>query len=670
MNTLTRRGIASTAMVLLCGVLGGFQPKETVVRIDGKGSGRTFEGLGALSAGASTRLLVDYPEPYRSQILDYLFKPNYGAALQHLKVEIGGDTNSTDGSEPSHMHTRDDLNFQRGYEWWLMKEAKKRNPAIILDSLAWGAPGWIGGGEYYSKDMADYVVKFIQGAKKVHGLDITFTGIWNEKPYDREWIKLLRRTLDAGGLSSTKIVAADLYQPKEQWEIINQFATDPELSAAVYAVGVHYPRQNGKTNTPRFAIDSGRTLWSSEDQPALGDNGGLPLIGRREWVPGGKSLAQIYNRNYIEGRMTKTEIWSPITSYYDNLPAPNSGLMYANTPWSGNYNVQSTIWVTAHTTQFTKPGWKYIDSACGYLPAGGTYVTLHSPSSSDYTAVVETIGAGTPQQVRFELAGGVATGAVHVWRSNGSSMFERLADITPRDGAMVMTFDPDAIYTVSTTTGQGKGRAEPPASKPFPFPYRDDFEKTAAGGTPKYLADQDGTFEVTPCTGRTGRCLTQVVTTKPISWGILPKPFTYLGDQGWTDYTVGTDALLDGDGEAAVLGRIDSVDFFQDGKAPWPTGYVLSVRGNGTWELLSTKLKNEPTRLASGTLSVMPHSWHSLALTFQGPAITAAVDGHTIAQTSDSTHGKGMAGIGSGWNRTMFDNFEVTSPASGAQRVR
>jgi galactosylceramidase len=646
-------------------VLGAFQGKQTVVRIDAKGGGRTFDGLGALSAGASSRLLIDYPEPYRSQILDYLFKPNYGAALQHLKVEIGGDTNSTDGSEPSHMHTRDDLNFQRGYEWWLMKEARKRNPEIILDSLAWGAPGWIGGGKYYSQDMADYVVKFLQGAKKTHGLDIGYTGIWNEKSYDREWIKLLRRTLDANGLSSTRIVAADLYQQNEQWEIIKQFPADPELSHAVYAVGVHYPRQNGKTNTPKFAIESGRRLWASEDQPALGDAGGLPLIGRREWAPGGKSLAQIYNRNYIEGRMTKTEIWSPITSYYDNLPAPNSGLMYANTPWSGHYDVESTIWVTAHTTQFVKPGWRYIDSACGYLPGSGTYVTLVSPSSPDYTVVVETIGATAPQQVRFELAGGVSQGSVHLWRSNGSRMFEKLPDVVPHDGGMVVTLDPDTLYTLSTTTGQAKGSVVPPPAKPFPFPYREEFEKTAVGGIPKYLADQDGAFEVTPCAGRTGHCLTQAITTAPISWGILPKPFTYLGDQGWTDYTVAADAMLPGDGEMAVLGRIDTVDFFQDGKAPWPSAYVFSVRADGAWELLNAKLKNAPARLASGTLQFTPRSWHRLSLTFQGSAIIAKVDGRQVAQVTDSTHLKGMAGIGSGWNRALFDNFEVARPATG-----
>lgn len=37
-----------------------------------------------------------------------------------------------DGTEPSHMHYENDENYFRGYEWWLMKEAKKRNPRIKL----------------------------------------------------------------------------------------------------------------------------------------------------------------------------------------------------------------------------------------------------------------------------------------------------------------------------------------------------------------------------------------------------------------------------------------------------------------------------------------------------------------------------------------------------------
>jgi len=107
-------------------------PQKDVV-IDGASGGRIFEGIGALSAGASSRLLIDYPEPQRSQILDYLFKPGYGASLQHLKAEMGADMNSTDGSEPGYARTPNDHNFERGYEWWLMTEAHKRNPKMSVE---------------------------------------------------------------------------------------------------------------------------------------------------------------------------------------------------------------------------------------------------------------------------------------------------------------------------------------------------------------------------------------------------------------------------------------------------------------------------------------------------------------------------------------------------------
>ena len=88
-----------------------------------------FEGIGALSAGASSRLLIDYVEPQRSEILDFLFLPQYGAALQILKLEIGSGAQSTDGSEPSVQPDsgEDPPECSRGYELWLAQEALKRN---------------------------------------------------------------------------------------------------------------------------------------------------------------------------------------------------------------------------------------------------------------------------------------------------------------------------------------------------------------------------------------------------------------------------------------------------------------------------------------------------------------------------------------------------------------
>lgn len=132
----------------------------TKITINGRGGGRTFEGIGAVSANATSKLLIDYPEPYRNEILDYLFKPNFGACLQNLKVEIGGGYN-TIGCEPSFARTRAEMSnphFNRGYEYWPLKQAHDRNPNIFLDALWWTFPTWVNG---FSQDAANYVVKFI-----------------------------------------------------------------------------------------------------------------------------------------------------------------------------------------------------------------------------------------------------------------------------------------------------------------------------------------------------------------------------------------------------------------------------------------------------------------------------------------------------------------------------
>ena len=44
--------------------------------------GRTLDGYGALSGGGATsRLLFQYPQQQLDEILDYLFKPNYGRCV-------------------------------------------------------------------------------------------------------------------------------------------------------------------------------------------------------------------------------------------------------------------------------------------------------------------------------------------------------------------------------------------------------------------------------------------------------------------------------------------------------------------------------------------------------------------------------------------------------------
>jgi O-glycosyl hydrolase len=165
----------------------------TVTVSSGAATGaRSFDGVGALSGGGGTsKLLASYPEPQRSDILDLLFKPGVAASLQLLKLEIGGDGQSTEASESSHEHVQGAISCTRGYEFDLAKQAKARNPAIKLYGLPWSFPSWLAPKRTEDDDGADplgqdpnatatYVADWVKCAQSAHGLHIDYVGVWNE----------------------------------------------------------------------------------------------------------------------------------------------------------------------------------------------------------------------------------------------------------------------------------------------------------------------------------------------------------------------------------------------------------------------------------------------------------------------------------------------------------
>ena len=158
--------------------------------LDGRTARHEYDGVGALSAGASSRLLRDYPEPQRSDVLDMLFLPQHGAGLHMLKVEIPGDAQSTDGSEPSHMHTRSDLSCTRGWETWLIAEAKRRNPQIRTYGLSWAAPAWVGDGHgdgrgFHSGDQLLYQTAWLECVRNETGVIVDYIGTCEENAVRR-----------------------------------------------------------------------------------------------------------------------------------------------------------------------------------------------------------------------------------------------------------------------------------------------------------------------------------------------------------------------------------------------------------------------------------------------------------------------------------------------------
>jgi O-glycosyl hydrolase len=642
------------------------------ITIDANQGGKVFEGVGAISGGGgNSRLLIDYAEPQRSQILDYLFKPGYGANLQIFKVEIGADMDSTDGAESSHMHTATDEDYNRGYEWWLMEQARARNPRIKLAALPWGAPGWVGGGaNYWSQDMIDYIVKWLKHAESDHHLKIDYIGGRNENGWDIQWYKDLKAALKASGLGSIKVVASDEWRPKLVWAVATDMKKDPALYDSIDIIGAHRPSWENYPTADALSI--GKPLWDSEahfDSKRPGDQ-----------------VARINIRNYIQGKVVSTIYWPIISAIYENMPFDNVGFIQAHQPWSGHYVIPSSLWAMAHTAQFAQPGWQYLDDACGFFDADatgghGSFVALQSGHHSDYSVIIETVDARAPQTVAFSVTGFPAK-PLHVRTTNLASTnsddwFVKQQDIVLASGKFSLTLQPDCMYSLTTTPGQGKGDAVSPPASPLELPYADNFDNYPVGKLGRYFSDLYGAFETAPCEGgRTGNCLRQMCQAKPISWkGTENRPFTMMGDLKWTNYTVSCDALLEHAGSVDLIGRLTGMS----GK-DIPNSYLLRVSDAGAWSIMSTSVRSGPwgepgaatppnydATLTSGNVAALGiNTWHNLALVCNGDSISAQIDGVTVGTTSDSRYVHGMVGFGVvGYHGAEFDNFKVDPVVAG-----
>jgi hypothetical protein len=658
MTTLERVLIAPLAVAAFLSLARPLRAQTTSITLDGTKSGRTFDGVGAISGGGgNTRLLYDYPEPQRSQILDYLFKPGYGAAIQVLKVEVGGDANSTDGAEPSHEHVRGSIDCNRGYEWWLMEQAKARNPNIKLAGLAWTAPGWIGGHNFWSQDMIEYYESWLE-CGKAHGLTIDYLGGWNEKAQNDAWFKDLDADLASKGYA-TRVVASD----RTNYTIADEMASDGTLKAAIDVIGTHYtcgykPTTSGTTCTTNAnALASGKAIWLSE-------------TGSQDYMTGATAMSRVYVTGYIQMKITGYLNWPVIAALTPNLGWNTMGLMLAREPWAGSYSLGKQLWATAHHTQFAAPGWKYIDSASGYLGgaiANGAYVTRKAPNNVDWSVVVETMDATASQTASFTITGGLSTGTVHVWATDmrstsPSSYFVQQADITPSGGKFSLTVQPGRVYSLTNKTGAGKGTAAGLPAGQLALPYVDDFESYAPGREARYLADMDGAFEVRPCTaGRAGQCVRQMAEEAPIAWGTLANPTALLGDTRWTDYTVSADFMLPRSGWVDVQGRVGTQG--PGGHVAKVEAYFVRMNSSGSWSILKSDTTATLTTLASGTTNAPgTGSWHTLSATFSGSTITGRLDGAAFGSADDASYAAGQIGIAcSGWVPAEIDNLRITT---------
>jgi len=665
--------------------------------LDGRAGGKTFDGVGVVDGGGATSVLLkDYPEPQRSQILDLLYKPRFGASVSSLYVEVPGDGNSTQGAMPSHMHARDDLNYSRGYTWWVMAEARRRNPGLTLDGAAWSAPGWIGtqgprysadngaDAAFFSHDTVDYYVKWLRGARE-HSLQLSALGIRNEKGQNYGFAKALRAGLDAGGFTSVKLHGFDNWQDSK-FDFVKDMITDEGLRRSLDVVSAHMnpPEYRVPADVRRTADQMGKPIWNTEGH--VYKAGFDALIG----------IVQGFNDLFVHSGVTKMINWYGIAGLYEMEPysGEKEAAVRANWPWSAHYQINPSLWGYAHYGQFSEVGWSFLNGANGDLRGGGTFVTLVSPRH-DYSVIVETANATLPQTVSLAVLGGLSRRSVAVWRSDAAAQFVRLPDVSPRNGAITLTLAPHTVYSITTTRGQRKGGFDAvPRKTRFPLPYRETFDgygdPARWGYLPHYFADIGGAFELASCPGRKGGCLRQAVPRPPLSWAPNWQPYTIVGDDQWSDYEIAADIYLAPGETGGIMGRVNNVG---TGYGYVPQGYVLTLEADGQVRLLVSRGKEDKTALvgdaeqqaiiraardtAPGGAAVLKQAhvpaaangWHRLTLRFSGRTIVGSIDGQRVVNAQDGTYAHGMAGLLAGgdetrWSRAWFDNVALT-PVGG-----
>ncbi len=672
------------------------------IELRGDAGGSRFDGIGVVEGGGGTGVLLkDYPEPQRTQILDLVFKPKFGASVSALYVEIPGDGNATQGSMPSHRHTRDDLNYGRGYLWWEMAEAKTRNPALTLDGAAWSAPGWIGtkgtlfaqstGKDYkgdanfFSQDTIDYYISWLKGAQQ-RGLAFDAIGVRNEKGASYEFAKAFRASLNANGFGEVKLHGFDNWPDPWKFKFVAEMAKDKALRDSLDIISAH---NNPGSVTPPEVKQLSRVmdkpLWNTEQHVYKAGFDGLI------------STVQAFNLNHIRGGFTKITDWYGIAALYTMEPysGEKEATVRANWPWSGHYEINPKLWAYAHYGQFSQAGWTYLDGGSGELKAGGSYVTLKSPKA-DYSVIIETKDAKGPQAVSLKIGGGLSGQSLAVWRSTEAEQFIRQADLKPVKGVVTITLDANAVYSLSTTRGQQKGQFEAaPEKAAFPFPYAETFDAydaKASGYLPRYFADIAGAFELAACPQQTGQCLHQTVPVPTISWAPDWMPYTIIGDGQWQDYEVSADVYLNAGESGAVMGRINDVG---TGYGFLPKGYVLQLSDTGALKLSVMRGKIDKKKLVGDAEQqaailaskddsvggervlttaqvdgIGPGQWHGLRLQFSGSTITGFVDGKVALTATDTLYNRGMAGLlvsqaNGKTSQPWFDNLLITS-ANGA----
>lgn len=658
-----------------------------------------YRGAGMVSGNNSSRLMLDYKaenhEAYH-QLLQYIFGED-GIGINHLKLEMGSDINSSSGTEPAVMRFSDEkADVTRGAGYQLAADAKKINPELTLDMLWWSEPKWVlDSGDVYGARYRWYK-ETLDAAYDTYGLKFDYVSVvQNERAYDAEWVKYLSSHLKSEkdcpyDYSKIRIVGGEEVCT---WNFADMMNADEELMKAVDVVGSHYT----SSSTPaaqKLAEECGKELWFSEASSPMNyaqGRQGSELTG----INGTLDIANRIIAMYPNGKMTLYEYQPVVSAYYDGVCYCQKHLISACDPWSGYFMLDSGFYMSLHFSQFMKKGWAFIDNACfsdgkpggdghAIVDAVYSYMTAADTETGDYSTVIVN-STSEPIEYAFKVSNlDKSAAGVGVWETRGpdsgsydENYFKKVSDIFPEEKdraySYKVTVKPYSIVTVSTImpTRTEYTNADASERTVLPLPYADDFEYSeypedylsSRGNAPRYTTDQGGAFEVEST--ENGNVLVQQITPeiKAKEWGWTPDPVTCLGDDRWYNYNVSADVMLS---ESDVQSKnYAGIGLRYTLACNGHSGYWIQLFEDGSWKLNANDTAKAEGKIANFDSTAV----HTLKITAKNDTIFAYIDGEKAAEytpESEALIGAGRAALYSSYNRNSFNNLLI-EPVDGAE---
>ncbi|MBM7654332.1 OmpL47-type beta-barrel domain-containing protein [Neobacillus cucumis] len=702
----------------------------TPITVDGskadQNPANTFKGFGMVSANGTSRLLLDYkaenPKKYE-KILNELFNPTTGAGLNHIKVELGADLNTSTETTPATMRTADEkANVLRGADWHLVADAKKINPNITVDALRWADPKWVSDA-FKTSTAAGYEARYkwykntIDAVYDTYGIKMDYIDPDKNETGspDTAWIKYFSQRLKSEtderyDYSKIKIVASD---ENGTIKIATLMKNDQALRDAVDVISMHY-NAYGTADSILMNQTYHKEVWYSEgtgpmtfseyrvnaSNPAGGLGGTNGILDTANHL-----INMFYSTSTQSAYMTRYEFQPAVGSFYDGGQYSSKELIHADSPWSGYSYSDSGVQMVRHFMNFAQVGWKYILGASFGDGTGANsisnttnnYLTLADPNTGDYSMIF-TNDSAVPRKYSVTVKNLDKAGSgLKVWETKGpdygqaydANWMKHVDDITPTangDGSYSFTYvvKPYSILTLTTTIGQKEYQRDDDQAdkndKVLPLPYTDDFEYKDE----KYTSYKDAAV------------LNESEQGYLASRGNTPRYTTDIGgafevaqnpDNNTLKAVIDSDTHATGEwnpkpGNDTVLGddRWSNYQVSIDFKLDTDTaGTSANYAGVAARNLITSggenpgyifkvftdgsyQLLKGGTVKVAGTIAGFDNTkWHNEALKVVDNTITAYVDGKQITEFTDtsSQYMSGKVGITSGYYHTQFDNLKV-----------